>query len=370
MTIQTNLLGLVIGTLAPLAAAAQILIGQTAGFSSPAEWGVNEAAEGARLYLEHVNKRGGVHGQTIELVALDDGFVPSTAADNARKLIVEKHVLALFMSRGTPHTQAIQPLLTQYKIPLVAPSTGAMALQQPVDPWIFNVRAPYQRESEKAVQHLVSIGLTRIGVIRVDDSFGEDCMLGAMRGFDKVPMRPEFVLTFKRDKPDFTEIAEQVARSDVQAVLFIGASASVAEGTTAIRANGSNAQIVTLSNNASAGFIKLMGSHAAGTIVTQVFPHERSLGAPIVKEAFDLASHKGVVELTPAMLEGYAGAKVLVEGLKRAGPNPTPQKLRDALERMGKVDIGGLEVDYGPKNHGGLKYVELSIISTDGKFRR
>ena len=104
--------------------------------------------------------------------------------------------------------------------------------------------------------------------------------------------------------------------------------------------------------------------------MTQVFPYERSLSAPIVKEAYDLAVAKGLNEVTPAMLEGYAGAKVLVEGLKHAGANPTRQKLRDALENMGRVNIGGLEVNYSPKSHSGLQYADLSIIGPDGKFRR
>jgi branched-chain amino acid transport system substrate-binding protein len=74
--------------------------------------------------------------------------------------------------------------------------------------------------------------------------------------------------------------------------------------------------------------------------------------------------------VTPAMLEGYAGAKVLVEGLKRAGANPTRQKLRDALEGMQKVNIGGLDVSFSPNDHSGLDYADLSIIGQDGKFRR
>ena len=70
------------------------------------------------------------------------------------------------------------------------------------------------------------------------------------------------------------------------------------------------------------------------------------------------------------MLEGFAGAKVLVEGLSRAGPEPDAAKLQQALEGFRKVDIGGLEVTYGPTDHTGLEYADLSIIRRDGKFRR
>src|SRR5207249_7482298 len=119
---------------------------------------------GAKLYIDHVNSLGGINGQRIDLISLDDKFDPKLAADNARKLITERNVVALFMNRGTPDTEAIRPLLDEYKVPLVAPSTGAMVLHKPVNPWIFNVRAPYQREASKAVAHLATIGVTKIAV--------------------------------------------------------------------------------------------------------------------------------------------------------------------------------------------------------------
>ena len=70
------------------------------------------------------------------------------------------------------------------------------------------------------------------------------------------------------------------------------------------------------------------------------------------------------------MLEGFAAAKVLVEGLKRAGAKPTREKIQAALESIRKFDIGGLEVNYSPEDHTGLDFADLSIIGTDGKFRR
>ena len=76
------------------------------------------------------------------------------------------------------------------------------------------------------------------------------------------------------------------------------------------------------------------------------------------------------MELSPAMLEGYAAARVLVEGLRRAGPNPTRAKLVAALDSIKKFDLGGLEVSYAPDDHTGLDFADLSIIGADGKFKR
>jgi branched-chain amino acid transport system substrate-binding protein len=349
---------------------AQLLIGQSSGVTGPVAAGVKENIDGAQVYFKHINSRGGINGQRIELVTLDDKFDAQLTAENARKLITEKNVLALFMTRGTPHTQAVLPLLTEYKVPLVAPSTGAMVLHNPVHPWLFNVRASYQREAEKAVTHLTTIGLTRIGVIHVDDSFGADVYEGAKKGFEKAQLKPIFLEKFDRTKPDFAAIAGLAAKNDAQAIFLIGSSGAVSDATKLIRATGSRAQVVTVSNNASSGFIKLMGEHARGTIVSQVFPFERSISTPMVKEAMDLAAAQGFKEITPAMLEGYAGAKVLVEGLRRAGAKPTRLSLQQALNSMRKVDIGGLEVSYSETDHTGLDFADLSIIGPSGKFVR
>jgi branched-chain amino acid transport system substrate-binding protein len=104
---------------------AQILIGQTAGFTGPVGAGVKETTDGAKLYIDAINTKGGVNGQKIELISLDDKFDTKLAAENARKLIEEQGVVAMFLTRGTPHTQAIIPLLDKYNVPLVGPSTGA-----------------------------------------------------------------------------------------------------------------------------------------------------------------------------------------------------------------------------------------------------
>ena len=366
----THWLAAIAGLCISASAGAQILIGQTAGFSGPVAAGVKEVADGAKLYIDATNAQGGVNGQKIEIVAMDDKFDPKLAAENAKVLITEKNVSALFLNRGTPHTQAIIPLLEQYKVPLIAPSTGAMALHKPVNPWVFNVRATYQREAERAVQHLSLIGMDQIGVIHVEDSFGADLLEGAKKGFTAVAKNPVFVEKYDRAKWDFTKIAPLVASSGVQAVLFIGSGNAVADGIEAIRKAGSRAQIVTFSNNASGGFVKSLKENARGVIVTQVFPYERSLSAPIVKEANDFAVAKGLDGVTPAMLEGYAAAKVLVAALKRAGPSPSRAKIQQALETMNKVDIGGLEVSFSSSDHTGLEFVDLSIIGPDGKFRR
>lgn len=354
---------------APVWAFSQIVVGQAAGFSGPVAAGVKETTEGARLWIDHVNAAGGVNGQQIELVSLDDKFDPRLSAETARTLIEEKNVVAMFLTRGTPNTQAMLPELEKFGVPLVGPSTGAMVLHQPVNRYVFNVRASYQREAEKAVAHLASLGMKRIAVVHADDSFGQDALQGAENGFRKAGLTPVAVIKEDRAKPDYARIVPQVTARAAQAVLWLASSNAVAGGVKALRAADSAAQVVTLSNNASTGFVGSLGPQARGVIVTQVFPNEHSYAYGLTKEAMDLARKKGE-DVSPAMLEGFAAAKVLVEGLRRAGPNPTRAKLLAGLEALKKYDLGGLEINYGPDSHTGLEFADLSIIGADGRFKR
>lgn len=347
---------------------AQILIGQTAGFSGPVAAGVKENTEGARLWLDAVNARGGVGGQQLELVSLDDKFDPKLAAENAKKL-AERGAVALFLTRGTPPTEAVLPVLQAHRMPLVGPSTGAMVLHQPVVRYVFNVRATYQREAQKAVEHLHTLGIQRIALVHADDSFGRDGLEGANKGFAQARLQPTAVLKADRTRPDYGKIVPPLVASDAQAVLWIGSGNAVAEGVRALRAARSAIRVVTLSNNASAGFIKALGEHSRGVIVTQVYPSERSYAYAMVKEAHELAKAKGMA-LSPAILEGYAAAKVLVEGLRRAGRNPTRDTLQAALEGMKRYDLGGLELSFSADDHTGLEFADLSIVDFEGRFMR
>jgi branched-chain amino acid transport system substrate-binding protein len=359
-----------IGSTYSQTAVAEILIGQTAGFTGPVGAGVTETTNGAKIYFNNVNSMGGINGQKITLISLDDKFDPKLSADNAQRLIEEKNVVAIFLTRGTPHTQAIIPLLNKYGVPLVGPSTGAMVLQQPFQKYIFNVRSTYQREAEKAISHLSTIGISRIGIIHVDDSFGADAVLGAQRGLKEAKLQALVYEKFDRVKPDLNPIVKKLTTANVQAVLIVGAGLAVADALVAMRAQGSAAQIITLSNNASAGFIKSLNGKGPGVIVTQVFPNERSINYPLVKEAQALAKAQGLETISPAMLEGFTAAKVLVAGLRRAGAKPSREKLQFALEALREFDVGGLKINYSTTAHTGLDFADLSIIGADEKFKR
>ena len=351
-----------------LGVSAQIRIGQTVGVTGTVAATVKESMLGAQLVFDQVNAKGGVGGEKIEVTTLDDAFDVKKAEANARALVEDHGVLALFMSRGTPHTEAINTVLEQHHVALVGPSTGAMVLHQPLKRYIFNVRATYQREAERAMAHLATMGAQRVALVHVDDSFGADALEGARNGLKAAGLQPVAVLKFDRAKPDFAPLVAPLKTAQPQHVLLIGSGTAVVDGIRAFKTAGLGAQYLTLSNNASGGFIKLLGDLGHGVVVSQVMP--ASQGYTLVKDATQPAKARGVDEVSPAMLEGFASARVLVEALRHAGPKPTRASLHSALENLGRFDLGGLVLDYSPSDHTGLDFADLSIISANGKFRR
>jgi ABC-type branched-subunit amino acid transport system substrate-binding protein len=114
---------------------------------------------------------------------------------------------------------------------------------------------------------------------------------------------------------------------------------------------------------------ELGGKDGAGVIVATVVPPPTKRSLQIVQE-YQAAIEKqlGKKELSFTSLESYIGAKVMVEALRRAGPKPTREAFMRELDNMKAYDVGGYIVGFGPNNHNGSSYVELTVIGRDLKF--
>jgi len=302
---------------------ADIKIGQTAAFTGPGAASVQETTEGARLYFDAVNAQGGIKGQRIELISLDDKYEPRLSAANAKTLI-DQGVVALFLSRGTAPSQAVLPLLAEYKLPLVAPSTGAMALHEPVNSYVFNLRASFQREAERAVKHLASIGVRRLTIVQVNDDFGNDAGIGALRGLEAVKMRASAICASTATSRAGTADAAD-RKANVEAVLLIGPGYAVVEGVNALRAAGSTAHVATLSNNASAEFVKALGENARASSSPSCSLRALALHAAGARGP-DPGQGAGKSELSrPA--GGLRRRQAAGRGLRHAGKEPSREGL-------------------------------------------
>jgi ABC-type branched-subunit amino acid transport system substrate-binding protein len=347
----------------------EIVLGQSAALTGPAGQLGKDMRDGALLYFEHVNAQGGVNGRRIVLKTLDDGYEATRAAENTRKLINDDKVFALFGYVGTPTSAASMPIFTQAKVPFVGPFTGAESLRNPVNPYIFNVRASYFDETEAIVQHLTAMSIDRIAIFYQDDAYGQAGLAGVERALKKRNLQLVARGTVERNTVKVEKAVQEIAKADPQSVIMISAYTSCAAFIKEMKAAGHNPTFWNVSFVGSKALAEELGQEGRGVEISQVMPFPWDNAIPVVKEYRHLAD-QAKVEPGFGTLEGYIAAKVMVEGLRRAGRKLDRESFVKAMETMGDYDTGGFRVSYGPGMRAGSKFVDLTIISKDEKFVR
>jgi len=348
----------------------RIIIGQAAGFTGSVAGTVKELTAGAQAYFDYVNKKGGIHGRKIVLESMDDTFDPKKTPEVFKELITKKNVFAMFLSRGTPTTESSFAVLEAEKVPLIGPSTGAMSMYNPPRKYVFPVRASYHSEGIKIIPQLVNMGINRIALMYVDDSFGKDGLAGLQQAMKENNLTPVAIASHPRGGVKIEEAVAAIAKADPQAIVMVTLLDAGVAFVKVMKKTGKNPVFITLSNNSSNAFIKNLGDDGWGVAVSQVSPFPFSRTMLITKEFNDVISGRQDVAPSYSSMEGFIAAKVLVEGLRRAGPKPTREKLIAGLESLNKFDMGGVDVSYGPELRAGTSFIDLTIISKSGKFVR
>jgi len=348
-----------------------ILLGQSAAFTGPAAQLGIQLNIGTKAYFDHINAQGGIFGRKIELKTLDDRYEGNLCAENTKKLITEDKVFALVSYVGTPTTVAAMPIFTEAKVPLIGPFTGAEALRNPVNRYIFNVRASYYDETEKIVEQLVSTGNHKIAVFYQDDAYGQAGLKGVQIAMDKRNMKIVALGKVERNTVKVQDAVKVINGVQPDGVIMISAYTSIAEFVREMKAAGSTTQFYNVSFVGSTALADALKGEGYGVAISQVVPYPWSPSVPIVKEYQEVMAKAGHSPDTNfSSLEGYLVAKVMVEGLKRAGKDLTREKLIAALEGMNSVDLGEFMVSFSPTNHSGSRFVDLTMIGHSGKFIR
>ena len=347
----------------------QIVLGQGAVFSGPAQELGIQMRDGALAYFNYVNANGGVHGRKIVLKSVDDRYEPDGAIAATKKLIEDERVFALFGYVGTPTFVAAAPILTKAQVPLVAAFTGAEALRDPLNRYVFNVRASYYDGTEQIVQHLTSMGVTNIAVFYQNDAYGKAGLEGVNRALKRRNMKDVGQTTVERNTVDVAKAVADMKKAQPQAVIMVSAYKSCAAFIKEMQKAGMNPSFWNVSFVGSKALAKELDASGRGVQISQVVPFPWDSSVPVVKEYLKLIKAENK-EPNYSSLEGFISAKVMVEGLRRAGKNPTREKLIAALETMDPYDVGGFKITYTPTDHRGSRFVDLTIISKEQKFVR
>jgi branched-chain amino acid transport system substrate-binding protein len=350
------------------ALAEDIVIGQSAPLSGGnAELG-NDIRNGALAYFKKVNDAGGVAGAKIKLVTLDDRNDVKQAAENTQKLLEEQHAVALFGYASSTLSIPAMPEVAEHKVPFFAPFTGADTIRKQNE-YVYTVRSTYADEIEKIINFWGNLGSTRVTVLHYDDAVGKqnfETVATVLKKFNRQPVS----VAIKRNT-DITEgNIRDVIASDPNVLVVTTLYAPAAQMIKKLKAANRATMVTSLSFAGASQLAKALGPDATGVSVAITVPTPRSQGVPVVRECGDAWIAAGQKEmLSVTALEACIAAKVLVEGIKRAGKDVSRASLHRSLSALGRFDAGGYVVDFKPNFRHGGSFVGMALLRPNGEVR-
>ncbi|MCL9827289.1 ABC transporter substrate-binding protein [Ralstonia solanacearum] len=325
---------------------------------------------GARLYFDWLNLNGGINGETIRLVARDDEQKIEQTVRNVRDMARVDNPVALLTVVGTANVEALmrEGVLAEARLPLVGPATGASSMT--TDPLVFPIKASYQQEIDKMITALVTIGVTRIGVLYQEDALGKEAITGVERTLKAHALAITAMASYQRNTANVGPAVDKLLAADVQAI-FLGATAEpAAQFVRQYRARGGEAQLLGLSSIDPGILQKVAGLDAVrGYSLALVMPNPGKSVNPVIREFNRARAAVGAkdVDLSFRAVEGFVAAKVLAEAIRRAGPKPTREQVRHALTGLRDYDVGGgFTVDFTDRSRPGSHYIELGVVGPNG----
>jgi ABC-type branched-subunit amino acid transport system substrate-binding protein len=350
-------------------AAESIVIGRSLTLSGPLQSYGEAKRDGADALIRKVNAAGGINGRQIELVTLDDAYAPARTVENLKKLAAEREPTAFLGLFGVPTIAASLPVLLQLQIPAVGLTSGTDELRTPLNRFAFPVRASYASEARKLVTHVKTVGLSKISVIYSDNPFGQSVKESLLAALKHAGLTAE---VFKVDPAakEAQAAATQAVAVEPQAVFMAMLSQAAIPVLTELRKTTYRGALYTFSPVDTSAVTRQLGEKAQGLAVSQVVPIPRGQRVKVVAEYIEALKSLGRGVPTFYGLEAFIEAKVLVEGLRRAGTRPTPASLVQALETMHDFDLGGYYVSYKPEAHSGSSFVDIDVINSAGVVTR
>jgi len=347
-----------------------VRLGQSTALTGPLGDLGQAMHQGAKLYFDIVNAKGGVNGRKIELVTQDDGYDVKRALANVEGFLADKDTFALFNCMGTPMIEAMLPKVMAAGTPFFAPFTGAL-LARTKSRNVFNIRASYPDEAEQLVQHLATIGIKRIGIAYQNNTFGKEVFEGARLAMEKHQISGTTAVTVESSGADAAEAAARLVAASPEAVLVGLAGKPTLDFVKAMRQIRRGMPLYALSVMGSAATLQALGDDAVGIAVSQVVPLPTSGGVPIAREFVQAWKQAGVaLEPSHLALEGYINARVFAEALRRAGAKPTRESFIDATWALRRWDLGGFEVSASEPGRNASKFLELTMVARQGRFIR
>ena len=360
----------------------EIRFGMSANLSGAAKENGRQMRLGIDLAFNRVNDAGGVNGRMLKLIVADDGYEPARTVENMKQLHDKDQVFGFIGNTGTPNAVVSVPYALERRMLFFGAFTGAGVVRRdPPDRYVFNYRPSYAEETDAAVRYLVKIRRIpprQIAVFAQSDPFGDAGFSGVAKAFRALGLGDNAVLrlNYQRNTVDVDDAVNQlkVQRVPIKAVVMVAtyrAAAKFVEKTRdffpgMIYTNVSAVGATTLAEE-----LTLLGArYANGVIVTQVVPAVSGYSSIVLEYKNALAKYFPGEAPDYSSLEGYISANVLVQALKRAGPQFDTEKLVDVLENTRNLDLGlGTALNFGRAEHQASHKVWGTALDDNGKYQ-
>jgi branched-chain amino acid transport system substrate-binding protein len=325
--------------------------------------------DGGDAYIHQVNAAGGVGGRDIQLLTFDDGYVADRTVANLKRMAVEHKPVAFVSLLRVPAVGEDIPLLDDLKIPVVGIASATHLLRARLNRYGFPVRASVIDEGRKLAGHVKVVGIERVAIIHQDVPLGHATRQSMDAGLKEVGLSASHFL-LDAAATQAADIARQATQGKPQAIFLGVLTPAAAALILELRKLSFNGSLYTFSSTDAVVLTRMVGDKAVGVAISQIVPMPEGLRVKVVAEYIQAVKALGRGSPTLLGLEGFIEAKVLVEGLRRSGANPTPEELVKALETLRDVDLGGFFVNYSPQAHTGSLFVEIDMIGPNGRLMR
>jgi branched-chain amino acid transport system substrate-binding protein len=355
-------------------AAADLVIGNVASTTNPtARENSANLVLGYSIYFQQLNQDGGIRGRPVRMVNKDDGVVADRMVALTQELIADKDVIAL---AGFLNTAGLVELMKRNVL-----GEGRIAMIAPIGPMnapnFYPMRPGYNEEAQKLLEEARGTQKKRVAMVYYNQAFGPSVFKFAQDQAKGLGVNIVATASFETapDKMDagIAAAADTLAKAGPDAVIVIAAGAGAFNFVKRFRQTQSgDAQLYALSPADSFGFVKVAGlENARGVVISQAIPYPQHTSLAVVREYQKLMKkHAADKPLSFYSLEGFMGAKIVAEALRRAGPSPTREKVIAALNTMKDYDLGDFTVSYSPDRRAGSKMVDLTIIGKNGSLYR
>jgi ABC-type branched-subunit amino acid transport system substrate-binding protein len=245
---------------------------------------------------------------------------------------------------------------------VVGPNTGTVGLRKKGATNVFWVRANYDQEVEKLVSTASTLGITHIGLVHPNDPLGQSLLAAFNAATAKFNLKPAIIATTPgTTSPEVDPAAREIAKAAPQ-VVIMGLAGTAPAFVRALRVAGGTSTIYGLSIGASATNINSLGDASRGLGFSIVVPSPFASKYEIVRRYQADMQASGNTEYSLPSLEGYINARVLAEGLRRAGGNPTRESVLAGLESIDSLELGGLRIGYGKTKREGSNFVDVAVV--------